>query len=137
MKQDPRKNFLLDTLKLGSGTALAQAIAIIAVPFLSRLYLPETIGVATLFAAIVIIFSSISGFRYELSILLPENESDGFLLFALHALFTLVMGLVVGFVVWILKAQIALLFKEPKLEFYMWFVGPSIIVFGFMNGLNY
>ncbi|NIA30422.1 MAG: oligosaccharide flippase family protein [Actinobacteria bacterium] len=137
LKQDPRKNFLLDTLKLGSGTALAQAIAIIAVPFLSRLYLPETIGVATLFAAIVIIFSSISGFRYELSILLPENESDGFLLFALHALFTLVMGLAVGFVVWLLKAQIALLFREPKLEFYMWFVGPSIIIFGFMNGLNY
>ncbi len=137
LKQDPRKNFLLDTLKLGSGTALAQAIAIIAVPLLSRLYLPETIGVATLFAAIVIVFASISGLRYELAILLPENESDGFQLFALHVIFTIVMGLIVGLLIWMLRAQIALLFKEPKLEFYMWFIGPSIIIFGFMNGLNY
>ena len=140
MAQQPfesRKNFLLDTFKLGSGTALAQLVTVLSVPVLSRLFLPESFGAATLFGAIVIIFSTISGLRYELAILLPEEASDGFLLFSLQSVFTLFFGLIVGFASWALRNPIALWLNEPSLASYLWLIGPAIFIFGMMNGLNY
>lgn len=95
-----RQRFLLDTLQLGSGTALAQGITILSVPVLSRIYAPESFGIAALFGSIVIILSIISGLRYELAIILPENDSDGFALFLLHAGLSVLSGAITGLIFW-------------------------------------
>ncbi|MBN2412825.1 oligosaccharide flippase family protein [candidate division KSB1 bacterium] len=131
-----RKSYLKDTMQLGSGTALAQIATILSIPVLSRVFTPESFGIAALFSAIVIILSAISGLRYELAILLPEEEQDSFFIFILHFVITLFFGLFTGLFFWLGKGFIASLIKAPEIEKYLWLVGPAIIVFGILNGFN-
>ncbi len=132
-----RKSYLKDTMQLGSGAALAQIATILSIPVLSRIFTPESFGIAALFSAIVIILSAISGLRYELAILLPEEEKDSFTIFVLHLAFTLFFGLFTGLVFWLGKSFIASAIKAPEIEKYLWLAGPAIFVFGILNGLNF
>jgi len=132
-----RKKYLWDTFQLGSGTALAQIITILSIPILSRIFSPESFGIAALFSAIVIVLSAISGLRYELAILLPEEEQEGFILFVLHFMITLFFGLFTGLFFWLGKGFIAPVIKAPEIEKYLWLAGPAIIVFGILNGFNF
>jgi len=50
-------SFASDVLKLVGGTAIAQALGILASPVITRLYGPKAFGVAALFTAITGIIS--------------------------------------------------------------------------------
>jgi O-antigen/teichoic acid export membrane protein len=73
--------FLGDVLKLLSGTVLAQLILFLASPLISRLFSPDNLGEYALFSSVVSIFSVVLCLRYDLTINLPKNESDGANLF--------------------------------------------------------
>ena len=135
--QQSRKSFLWDAFQLGSGTALAQILTILAVPILSRMYSPEVFGITGLFISLVTIFSTISGLRYDLAIVLPEKESDGFALLQVHMGFTILMGVITGLIFGFGRHLIADWFNSPHLASYLWYAGPAVIIFGLMNGLNY
>lgn len=57
-------NFVRDVLMVGGGIALAQAISLAFMPFLTRLYGPESFGIAASFAAVVNIITPISTMGY-------------------------------------------------------------------------
>jgi len=135
--QSIRKGFLQDTFKLGSGTTLAQIATILSVPFLSRLYSETDFGIATMFGAIIMTLATISGLRYELAILLPKKESDGFHLLTLQIGITIIFSLLTGLVIGLNRVFLADLFNAPILADYLWFVGPGVLIFGILNGLNY
>jgi O-antigen/teichoic acid export membrane protein len=59
-----------------TGTAIAQGITVIAVPFLSRLYSPENFGVLSIFVGIGSTLSVWAALRYELAIVIPEKQED-------------------------------------------------------------
>ncbi|HPG39128.1 MAG TPA: oligosaccharide flippase family protein [bacterium] len=131
-----RKKYFWDTLQLGSGTAISQLILIFSIPVLSRIYTPDDFGIAALFSSIVMILSGISALRYELAILLPEDENDGYIIFIMQSLITLVFGVICGVIFWLGKAPIAHWLKAPEIEPYLWLSSPAIIFFGLLNGLN-
>lgn len=64
-----RQNFL----KLAQAQIFAQLIALVAAPFLTRLFSPEAFGVAAIFASVVGFFSAFSTWRVEWSI--PNTSS--------------------------------------------------------------
>lgn len=63
-----------DVSFVAGGTAISQAIAILMLPVLSRIYTPDNFGIAAVFASAVTILSGISGLRYYLAIPLPKSE---------------------------------------------------------------
>lgn len=67
---DFNKNFF----KVFSGASIASIISVIVIPISTRLYSPEQFGVFQQFASVVLVFSSISSFRYELAIVLPKKR---------------------------------------------------------------
>ena len=68
---------------LTSGTTLAQSISILAAPILTRLYTPDAFGLVAIYTALLAIFSSISSFRYDMAIPLPEDNDNAAALVAL------------------------------------------------------
>lgn len=74
----PRRKttFKGDVLRLVSGTGLTQLIGVLAAPILTRLYAPEAFGVAALFASLTGIPGVLACMRYELSIVLPDNDRE-------------------------------------------------------------
>jgi len=82
-KLKPKSEFAKNVLTLMTGTAIAQAIPIAVSPILTRLYTPEEFGTFALFTAITSILGSIINGRYELAIMLPEEDKKAINVFIL------------------------------------------------------
>ncbi len=70
--------FVRNLITLFSGSLIAQTIPLAAAPFLARLFTPQDFGAYELFAGAAAILAVIASARYELAIMLPENDQDAF-----------------------------------------------------------
>jgi O-antigen/teichoic acid export membrane protein len=75
-KSHLKSEFLRNVLTLMTGTAIAQAIPILISPILTRIYTPSQFGAFALFMSIAGSIAIISSLRYEMAIMLPENDGD-------------------------------------------------------------
>ncbi len=93
--------FAGDVLKLVSGTAFAQTLAVLVSPILTRLYAPEAFGVLALFVSIASILGMVSCLRYEMAIPLPESDGDAASLLVVCLCFVAVTtGVTAGIIIW-------------------------------------
>lgn len=130
-------SFKGDVIRLATGTGLAQLIGLIAAPILTRLYAPEAYGTAALFTSITSILGVLACMRYELSIVLPDDDSD--------AANMLLVSIGSAFLVSIITIPIIGLggpillhwLKTPELKPYLWLIPPIVLVNGIYTGLNY
>lgn len=68
-------DLLRSTLSLSAGTAIAQLITVIFIPFIARIYGPEGYGAQGVMISIVTIVAPVSGLSYPLAIVLPKNNN--------------------------------------------------------------
>ena len=130
-------SFAADVLKLVTGTTLAQVIAVLASPLLTRLYGPEAFGFLALFTSITSIFGVIACMRYEMTIMLPETDEEAANLLGLCLLcVAMVSGLTVPALYFGGDALLAL-FKAPGLDPYLILVPPFVFISGVFLSLNY
>lgn len=73
----PRSDFGRNVLTMLAGTAAAQAIPIVLSPVLTRLYAPEEFGLYAIYATLVTLGTAVATARYELAIVLPEDDREG------------------------------------------------------------
>ena len=76
-----QSTFIRNVSILVSGTIVAQVIAVLASPILSRLYSPEQFGEYAIFITIVGLLSTISSLSYEMAIVKQKEEFDANSLF--------------------------------------------------------
>lgn len=74
------REFWWQASKLISGVLSGQVITILFLPILSRIYAPDAFGGLMTFVAIVASLGVVSNLRYQLAIVQPEDDRDGFLL---------------------------------------------------------
>lgn len=72
-----RTIFGRDVLTLVSGTVVAQAIVVGALPVLSRLYAPAAFGLFALYSTIMSLCAFVVSGRYELAVVIPEEDGEG------------------------------------------------------------
>ena len=77
--------FLGSVAVLTSGAIVAQAFPILLTPVLTRMYLPEHFGAATLFVSIATVLSAVGSFGYQQAIPLPKEDGVALVLTALSA----------------------------------------------------
>ncbi|HTN66975.1 MAG TPA: hypothetical protein VL051_12420, partial [Burkholderiaceae bacterium] len=70
-----QSKYIRDIFWQGSGNVLAQALGVLAMPILTRLYTPSDFGTLNLFAQVVAVLTIILTWRYEYLIVLPKDES--------------------------------------------------------------
>lgn len=133
----PKSTFVSDVLKLVSGSASAQILAIVTAPFIARLFAPEAFGTAALFVSITGVISAFVGLRYELSIVLPEKDEDAANAMAVSVCCVLAVSSLTGLGVlfggdWMLR-----LLKAPQLHSYLWLVPVNVLLNGFGYALLY
>lgn len=85
-----KSEFIKNTLTLMSGTTIAQVVAFILSPVLTRLYTPADFGQLATFMAITGIISTVSCLRYELAIILPKSDKESNVIVALSVLTNLI-----------------------------------------------
>ncbi|TKC13063.1 hypothetical protein FA048_05455 [Pedobacter polaris] len=70
-------------LKLFTGTAMAQAISFLVIPLIAKQYGPEQYGIYAGFLASVTILSILTTGKYELAIMMPDNNAEVIILMQL------------------------------------------------------
>lgn len=117
LSQISRNDFLRNVSTLAAGTVVSQLVVILSSPVLTRLFTVEDFGVLSVFTSVTVFFAVLSTGRYELSVGLPEAETD--------AKKILVLIFRIGTVVSLLYLVIIFLLKNG-----LGYVDPS----GFLSG---
>ena len=137
-KIDKSSSFAGDTLKLVIGTASAQILVALAYPLLTRLYTPADYGVAALFVSILAILEATACLRYELAIVLPEDNVEAANVFGLSLLATLFTALLtIPLIVFGGELFAVHLVKAPDLMAYLWCVPIGALAVGMFSAQNY
>lgn len=130
-------SFFGDILALSGGTVIAQALAILASPIISRLFAPEAFGVAAVFAAIIAIVGPIGCFRYELAIMLPKRDTDAANLFVLCVLLVATITALTTLLVAIGGETFLRLFNANILAPYSWIIPIGVFLTSITSLLTY
>lgn len=104
----PRSSSRRNILTLASGSALAQCIVLLGLPFLSRFYEPNHFGGLAVIAALGSLLGMAATLRYDMAIVLPKNQQDAASLFVLAGSATLAVS--------ILSLLLGMLFHDHFLE---------------------
>lgn len=80
--------------KLASGTIVAQIIAFITIPILSRTYSQEAFGLLAIFSAVVTFISSFATLKYDTALVLPKDDKDAYALLKLSNIATLIVTVI-------------------------------------------
>jgi len=129
-------NFTSNVVTLVTGTAIAQIIAILATPFITRFYGPEAFGLFALFSSIAGIFTIIGCLRYELAIMLPKSDEEAANVFGLSILILLTMSLLSIPVFMVCQQPLEQFLNAPQLGQFIWLIPPAIFFTGAFLALN-
>lgn len=122
---------------LTGGTALGQAVALLAAPVLTRLYTPEDFGYLALYASVLSVLVVVASLRYHLAIPLPESDEDATSLLALSAC-ALVLTVCASALAlaWLGPHLLELLDSRP-FEPYLWLIPLGLLGAGAYQILSY
>jgi len=123
--------YLLNVITLMSGTAISQAIMLVGTPFLTRIFTPGEFGVFALYIAIVGIITVVSSWKYELAIMLPQEEKDAQALLFLSTIAVFITAFVVFLVILIFRPLIARL--TDNIDTFIWILPLGVLASGLLQ----
>jgi O-antigen/teichoic acid export membrane protein len=133
----PAGSFLRNVAILTSGTVFAQALMVLALPILARLYTPEDFSLLAVYVAILGIVSVVSCLRYNIAIPLPENDHDGLALLAVSLIAACVISLLLALIVIVAPEATSEMLGQPGLQPYLWMIPAGVFIASAYNALQY
>lgn len=128
--------FVRNVSILVGGTAFSQLIALLALPFVTRLYTPEDFTILATYASILGIMTSISCLRFEIAIPIPKDQEDAIHLFVLSLISVVSITLLTWLTISVGKNWINELTNQ-RLVGYLWLLPIGIFFIGIYNALQY
>jgi O-antigen/teichoic acid export membrane protein len=122
---------------MAGGTAIAQAIGMLAAPILTRIYTPEDFGIRAVFVALLAITVIVAAFRYPMAIPLPEEDEQAVNLLALSFGLLAAGAGVVGLAVWLAGDLLIMSANAPDLRPFLWLVPLGLLGAGAYQALTY
>ena len=133
----PHGSFLRNVSILTGGTVFAQALMVLALPVLTRLYSPEDFNLLAVYVSTLGLATVVSSLRYNIAIPLPEDDADGLALLALSLVAALVVSLLCALPVILAPEASAALLGQPGLMPYLWMIPLGIFIASIYNALQY
>jgi lipopolysaccharide exporter len=126
--------YLRQIITLMSGALFAQAIMLLSIPILTRIYTPSEFGIYSLFVSVITIVGNISSLKYEQAIMLPKNDKDANALLFLSFIFTIITSIISFLIVIIFYPIILNYFNNNITLVYLLPIG--ILFIGILQILN-
>jgi len=122
--------FVSHVLTLITGNGLAQVINVVGTLLLARLFMPDAFGSFALFVTVVSFLSVLGGARYEIAIMLPEEDAEAANVLIL-AVTTLSGIAVLSFVlVAFFHSNVAQLLGDARLGLWLWGAPLALLING-------
>lgn len=109
-----------------TGTFVAQAIPLLALPLLTRLHPPEAFGLLAVLTSASTALAVLGTCRLDLAIMLPKIDAEAMQLAGYAVRQTLVVCLLVGMLLLPLAGLVASSLDQPEPVFWIWFLPPMI-----------
>jgi len=122
-----------------TGTSIAQAIPIAITPILTRIYSPEDFGMFALYMSITGILAVVATGRYEMAIILPDDDDDGdaINLLCLSVLVSMSISLLIFILVFLFGVEIGTLLKNKEISTWLYFTPVIIFLTGIYQSFYY
>lgn len=120
-----------------SGTVIAQLLALVTAPLISRLYSPTEIGVYTLFTSVVATVVAVAGLRYDLGIVLPKSHGNARLLRNTVTVIIFVVSICVTLFMIPFAGALAKWLGNPELAPWLIYSGLAVFTLSQVNSFNY
>ena len=133
----PKEGLAKGVAVLVSGSVLGSALALLASPFLTRLFSPEDFGIFAIFNSILEIFGVIACWRYQLAIPLPKDDQTAgdLVLLCMNVLGFMVFVMSVGIIFggdWFLA-----FIQAEALRPYVWYLPLTLFFMGGIQVFNH
>jgi O-antigen/teichoic acid export membrane protein len=128
--------YIRNVAMLIGGTAMGQAVVILASPVLTRIYTPSDFGLLAIFTAVVTLFMVVGSLRFEVGVpLAPDNRTASDVLW-LSVCIVVALSLLVGLVAWLGNAAIASHPEIAPIRDYLWLLPIAILGGGLYRVFN-
>lgn len=121
-----RAGFARSVGVLVGGTAFAQALGILILPLVTRLYSPADFSALAAFISISSIISIVACLRLEIAIPMPEENDEAVNLLAASLCICTIVAAIVGLIVWQYSSQILNALGQPSLGSCLWLLPVTI-----------
>ncbi|MBN6205753.1 oligosaccharide flippase family protein [Ralstonia pickettii] len=128
-----KKPFVKNVLILSSGTAGAQAIAMLSSPIVTRLYGPEAYGIMGAFVAIISIISPIAALTMPIAIVLPKSDKEARGLVKLSLIITIIIAGLIGLLLILFNNFIIEVFNFQNVSGYLFLIPIVILMAGLLE----
>lgn len=125
-----KNEFVANIIKLISGTAFGQLITFLVSPLLTRIYTPTEFGIFGIYLSIVSIIGVIICLRFDLAVLLPEQEQEALDIVSLGIIITSINSLFLLLIFIFFGKYISELIGQPEFRFYLLLVPFSTLFYG-------
>lgn len=133
-----RNDFFRNSLILLTGTVIAQIIPVFMQLFLRRVFSPEEFGAFSVYMSILGILSIIATLRYEMTIVLPDNDNDAVNLLGLTIGLSFLFNVLLTVVIILFHLPIIQLFNFPeKYGQFLYFIPVGVFLFSSYQAINY
>ena len=112
---------------LVGGTALGQALVMLASPILTRVYSPADFGVLAIYTAVLAVITIVSAMRYEITLPMAKDEQTASNLMTLGLLIILVVSSLVALGVWVAGETMAGWINAEELRPYLWLLPVGVL----------
>lgn len=127
--------FVKDIFTLLTGTTIAQALPIILMPVVSRLYSPDDFAILAFFLSSVAILSSGISLKYELSIILPKKNEDASYLLLLSISLSIIFSVLFLLAITIFNERLTLFIdkEQNEIAYWLYFIPLASLLLGINN----
>lgn len=136
-KLNAQGGFLKAVSVLVGGTAFAQVIGFLCLPFLTRLYSPEDYSILGVYIAMVSILSVISCLRFDIAIPIPQQENEGKALFLLALLSNTIFFILLYLLLFLIHPFIQDFKIIKQLSYWIWLIPFGVYISGLYSALQY
>jgi lipopolysaccharide exporter len=132
-----RSPFLKNLTVLVAGTVIAQAISVLALPILQRIYSPGDFGTLSLFTSLATLFAAFSTLKLEYAIILPKIESEARAIVKLSVLSVVVSFFLSFLILLFFGSKILPNVNDGERYLLMLCIPLSVLALGFYEIFNY
>ncbi len=125
-----RNDFVKNVLTLFSWNLLAQAVTLLSIPILTRIYTPEEFGAVALFISMVNLFAVVSNGQYDLAIVLPKRNGEAFHILIGSIFITILFSVFALLIVIVFFKPLTGAFESSTYKKIIWLLPLAVFFFG-------
>ncbi|MGE8571314.1 MAG: lipopolysaccharide biosynthesis protein [Acinetobacter amyesii] len=136
-KLNAQGGFLKAVSVLVGGTAFAQLISLLCLPFITRLYTPDDFAIFSVYLASVSILAVGACFRFEIAITIQEKDEDAIALVVLAIICNILLTTIIALTLFLWGENILKSFNKLELLRYLWAIPLGVFLSGVYSSLQY